>query len=142
MATPFQDVYAFFMMKVRDYAFLKMSTTDLDEMLEDYLIVAVTKFKKCKKNLSDRNATLKVFNEDLNDEEKNILALFMVVEYLKPTLLDAKHKRLALTDKEFRMYSQANHIEEIRNTYIAFESEADRAMVNYTYNSLGDSLNE
>lgn len=138
MATSFDEIYDFFAMKVRDYSFLTMDKADVEEMLEDYLTVAISKFKKCTKNLSDRDKLAKSFNVELSDEEKDILSLFMVVEYLKPSILDAKHKRLALTDKEFGMYSQSNHLKEISNLYKMMQAEVNGAVTSYSYNRLGD----
>ncbi|MBE2918563.1 hypothetical protein HPK02_06545 [Anoxybacillus flavithermus] len=102
----------------------------------------MVKFKKCKKDLSNRDQALKQFNEDLTDEEKEILATLMCVEYLTPKLITSELLKQKLSTKDYQLYSQANQIKEIREVRDKMKSEANQMMISYSYseNSLDDLL--
>lgn len=137
MATPFQDVYDFFLSKISDYSFINLTEEELEAVLESYLKKAITRFKKCRQDLNDRDDTLKMFNIDLTDEEKNILSHLMIVEYLTPQLLVAELLRQTLNTREFRLYSQANHIKEVKELRDKINEECEQMMVDYTYSNNG-----
>lgn len=137
MATPFQDVYDFFLSKISDYSFINLTEEELEAVLESYLKKAITRFKKCRQDLNDRDDTLKMFNIDLTDEEKNILAHLMIVEYLTPQLLVAELLRQTLNTREFRLYSQANHIKEVKELRDKINEECEQMMIDYTYSNNG-----
>ena len=114
MATPFREVYERVYNKISDYSFTKLTKDEVEDVLESFLLSALVKFKTCKKDLSDRDLTLKQFNEDLTDEEQEILATLICVEYLTPKLITDELLQQRLSTKDYNLYSQANQIKEIR----------------------------
>ncbi|MEE4532799.1 hypothetical protein P5667_12195 [Bacillus velezensis] len=136
MPTPFEEIYGFFLPKLTDYSFLNISDQDLADTLEPLLRSSSIKFRRCKKDLTDRDQELKQFNEDLSDEEKEILACFMVVEYLTPKIVTADLLHQTLSSKDSKLYSQANHIKEIRELRNLIKKEAEDLMVQYTYSNI------
>lgn len=132
MATPYQEVYERFMPKITDYSFIKMNQEEVEENLETYLKSSIIKFRYCDK-LSDRDELNKQFNEDLTDEEIEILANLMCVEYLTPKLLTDEFLKQRLSSKDYQLYSQANHIKEIKDLRNQFKKESNELMVLYTY---------
>lgn len=137
MATPYQEVYDFFLSKISDYSFVNLEEEELEAVLETYLKKAITRFKKCRQDLNDRDDTQKIFNADLTDEEKNILSHLMIVEYLTPQLLVAELLRQTLNTREFRLFSQANHIKEVRGLRDKMNEECDQMIIDYTYSAGG-----
>jgi hypothetical protein len=133
MATPFSDVYAFFTGKISDYSFLKLTQIELEDNLENYLNSASVKFRRCKKDLSDKDKTNNQFNIDLSDEEKEILSTLMIVEYLSPKLVTSDLLQQQLGTKDYKLYSQANHIKEIRELRDVYRKEANQLMMDYSY---------
>lgn len=142
MATPFSEIYDRVYNKISDYSFLNLTQNEVEDILESYLLSSIVKFKKCKKDLSNRDQTLKQFNEDLTDEEKEILATLMCVEYLTPKLITSDLLQQRLSTKDYQLYSQANQIKEIREVRDKMKSEANQMMIRYSYseNSLDDLL--
>lgn len=128
--------------KISDYSFLNLTQNEVEDILESYLLSSIVKFKKCKKDLSNRDQALKQFNEDLTDEEKEILATLMCVEYLTPKLITSELLKQKLSTKDYQLYSQANQIKEIREVRDKMKSEANQMMISYSYseNSLDDLL--
>ncbi|OAO82585.1 hypothetical protein [Anoxybacillus flavithermus] len=142
MATPFSEIYGRVYNKISDYSFLNLTQNEVEDILESYLLSSIVKFKKCKKDLSNRDQALKQFNEDLTDEEKEILATLMCVEYLTPKLITSELLKQKLSTKDYQLYSQANQIKEIREVRDKMKSEANQMMISYSYseNSLDDLL--
>lgn len=142
MATPFKEVYDRVYNKISDYSFVKLTEDEVEEILEKYLLSAIVKFKRCKKDLNDRDETLNQFNQDLTDEEKEILATLLCVEYLTSQLITSDLLKPRLGTKDWNLYSQANHIKEIREIRDQMKSEANQMMISYSYseNSLDDLL--
>ncbi|WP_259345490.1 hypothetical protein [Priestia aryabhattai] len=133
MSTPFSNVYSYFMPKIEDYNFLQLNKEDLEIILEPLLLTSIIKFKKCKKDLSKRDNVNKSFVEDLSDEETNILAQLMTVEYLTPKLLTADLVEQQVSTNEYKTYSQANHIKEIKSLRDMMQYEASKLITSYTY---------
>lgn len=133
MATPYTDVYEFFLSKISDYSFLNLTDGELEDDLRIYLKTAIADFDICKTDLSSRDEVAKQFEEDLTDKEKDILARLMVVSYLKPRVVTSENYRLAMSDSDYKTYSQANHIKEIMKIYNSMRSEVDKLIVKYSY---------
>lgn len=140
MATPYNSIYESFLQKVQDYSFVSFSQDELETELAGYLKNAIPKFRRCKVNLSSRDEVAKQFTFDLTAEEIEILANMMVVEYLKPKVVSTENLKQTLSDKDFKMYSQANHIKELLSLYKIMKSEVEKMIVDYTYlnNDFGD----
>ena len=142
MATPFSEIYDRVYNKSSDYTLLNLTQSEVEDILESYLLSSIVKVKKCKKYISHRDQALKQFNEDLTDEEKEILATLMFVEYLTPKLITSELLKQKLSTKDYQLYSQANQIKEIREVRDKMKSEANQMMISYSYseNSLDDLL--
>jgi hypothetical protein len=132
MATPFSTIYSKFLPKITDYSFLNMSQETLEGQLQSYLSSSVVKFRYCDK-IAYQNNTLKQFDKDLTEEETEILALLMCVEFLTPKILTDDLLRQRLSSKDYNLTSQANHIKEVREIRNTFKREADNLMTLYTY---------
>lgn len=138
--TSYSDIYSVFFSKVTDYSFLQLEEVDVEEILKPYLISSITKFKKrCRLDLSDRIDMIDQFNIDLSDEEIEILASLMIVEYLSPQIVNLELIRQNMSNKDWKLYSQANHLKELKDLRNESREEAERLIMEYTYdNSLED----
>lgn len=132
MATSYQSVYARFTPKVTDYSYLNLSEQEIEDNLETFLKSSIIKFRYCDK-LSNRDETLKQFNEDLTEEEQEILSILMCVEFLTPKLLTDDLLKQTLNSKDYKLYSQSNHVKEIRFIRDNFQQEANNLMILYTF---------
>jgi hypothetical protein len=135
MATPYSDIYSRFLQKISDYTFLSMSQTDIEANLSGYLLSAISSFKRCKQDLTQRNQDSATFTITLSDEEIEILSVLMVVEYLSPKLVTAELLKQNLSGKDYTIYSQANHINAIKALRDGYSSEAERKIIRYTYDN-------
>ena len=133
MATTYETIYNRALNKITDYELANLPSRDLEEMLHDWLISAIAKFRKCKNDLKDRDEELRQFNIDLEDEEIEILSIMMVREHLSPQLHSTLLTKQIFSGKEQNYYSQAAHLKELIDMDNNLKVEAQKLMRDYTY---------
>lgn len=133
MKTSYEEIFDRFIGKITDHQFLSLPEEDINELCIKYLKSAITKFTKCKKDLTDRNDVVQVFNFELDEIEQEILATLMVVEWLTPQVYNILNTRQFLGDKDYKFYSQANHLKELTNLRDSMIEESERAITSYTW---------
>jgi hypothetical protein len=142
MATPYTDVYDFFLMKVTDYSFVDTSIyptrLELENELRKHLRSAIVRFKQSKVNLQDRDEVSKQFNIDLNDDEMEILSTLMILSYITPKIVSVQNMEQRLTDREYKSYSQGKHLQEMISLKRELQLDISQLVSAYTY---ADGLN-
>ena len=133
MASPYTDVYEYFLSKISDYSFLSLSDEDIEEELLPFLRTAISRFDVCKQDLTLRDDQMGAFEVDLTDMELEILSSLMLVAYLKPKVVSSDTFKLAMSDADYKIYSQANHIKEMLSLYKEMRTEVDKLITKYTY---------
>lgn len=147
MATPFSIVYDYFLSKVTDDLYLELNELDTYRVLQDLLMSAVHKFEFPRKPLDDyqlfdaidfgtyngaesdyEDASLVIydqgqFNESLTNEEINILATYMIVEWLGYQLASIENVRQKYSGSDFSFTSQANHMSKLLTLKKDYERE-------------------
>ena len=133
MATSYEEIYNLAANKITDPEIALLLPEDIEELFYGYLISAIPKFRKCKNDLSDRDDELRQFNVDLLDVEKEILAILVVREWLKPQLYSALLTKQVFSDKEQKYYSQSSHLSELRALDETLKIDAQKLSRDYTY---------
>lgn len=132
MGTTYQEIIDNFIKMVKEYKFLKLEETDRDQWVIDLLNSACSKFyKKCASDLTTRTET--GFEATLTSDEIDILCNLMIVEWLKPYLFSVENFENVMSTKDYSMYSPANILKEIKNTYEVTRLNCKRLMTDYTY---------
>lgn len=138
MATPYQEVFKVFLGKISDYSFVQYTDEELDEIFSEYLDGACVRFKVCDKDLGDRDNTTKQFNIILSSEEKQILGRAMVLEWIEPQIADTLLIKQQMTDRDFQITSQANHLQGLLSLRDTIHVEVQKMISSYSYNGLED----
>lgn len=113
MATPLNEIYNNFLSKTTDYSFIRLNEEGLlDEILLSYLKSSIVRFTNCDKDLTI-DTTNESFNVDLTFEEIEILSTIMLLMYVNGKIANVKNMEQIMTEPEFKMYSQANHLKEL-----------------------------
>jgi hypothetical protein len=115
-----------------------MTKEQAEEFMEDFLLSAIVKFPNCKNDLSDRNSTGKTFNKTLTETEEEILSKLMVIEWLEPMINNVMLLKQALSDSDFKLYSQSQHLDEMLTLKDKSLIEIDNLIIQYTYSSTND----
>lgn len=133
MATAYETIYNRALAKIQDFELAALPEFDLEEMLHGWMISAISKFRKCKSDLKDRDEENKTFNIDLEDEEIEILSIMIVREHLSPQLHSTLLTQQIFSGKEQNYYSQAAHMRELLEMDNNLKLEAQKLMRDYTY---------
>ena len=133
MGTPYQEVYDRFLQKITDQEFLSLPDEDIDQFCFRYLRSAITNFKKCKKDLSDRDDSTMSFSVSLENDEVEILAIIMIEQWVSPQICNIQNLKQFMGDREFKYYSQANHLDKLLLLKDSLQSDSEREVTNYTY---------
>lgn len=132
MATPFTEVYSFFLSKVTDYSFIQLNSTgDLDDILFNHLRSAIVRFTNCNQDLTV-DLVNQQFNVDLSLSEKEILSQIMVLSYVSGKILTVKNMEQMLSEREYRNYSQANHLKEMLSLKSSLQLEISDLLNSYS----------
>lgn len=138
LGTSFTTIYDCFLAKVSDDMYMELTELDTYELLQDLLINAIPRFEFPRVDLFDyelgvftglgnyqgiESNGLEVpatgwvggsFNITLNQEEINVLVLYMVVEWLDQQIVTTENTRLKYSGSDFKFTSQANHMAKLK----------------------------
>ena len=163
--TPFSDVYDSFLSKITDDMYMELTEDDTYKMLEDLLISSIPKFEFPRVSLFDyvRGSTKQVehttidketgeeistitneytvgyFNVQLTMEEINILATYMIVEWLGQQLASVENTRMKYSGTDFKFTSQANHMQKLLVIKKDYEREGFHLQRLYKRRKLDDN---
>lgn len=145
--TPFSIIYDSFLSKVTDDMFLELTELDTFNLLEELLISAIYKFEFPRVDLTafeenyieEQSCYCGVetdyypgaaivfsggyFKSELTQEEVNILATYMVVEWLGQQLASVENTRMKYSGSDFKFTSQANHMQKLLQLKKDYERE-------------------
>lgn len=145
--TPFSLIYDLFLSKIQDDLYLELTELDTYRLLQDLLLSAIPKFEFPRKQLDDYNLQDVIdvgiyngvesnfedwelliygqgqFNVLLTDEEMNILATYMIVEWIGQQLASIENTRMKYSGTDFKFTSQANHMQKLVTVKKEYERE-------------------
>lgn len=133
MATPFTDVFDLFLTKITDSQFLSMDQTDMEDYMTNYLMSSIPHFRQCQKNLYDYNSSTRTFNDDLSIDDKEILATWMLYEYLGQNVFRIELMKQGLSQKDFKRTTQAKQLEALETLRKDVFLEASQMIIDYNY---------
>ena len=143
--TSFAMVYNSFLSKITDDMYLQLTPEDTQALLRELLMSAVHKFEfprvpldyeyfseseceKCAKYDLCRKAQKGqdqgwMFRYILSEEQVNIIATYMIVEWLGQQLASIENTRMKYSGADFKFTSQANHMHKILQLKKDYERE-------------------
>lgn len=145
--TPFSLIYDLFLSKIQDDLYLELTELDTYRLLQDLLLSAIPRFEFPRKRLDDYNLQDVIdvgtyngvesnsqdwelliygqgqFNALLTDEEMNILATYMIVEWIGQQLASIENTRMKYSGTDFKFTSQANHMQKLVTVKKEYERE-------------------
>lgn len=135
MATPYQAIYDKAIFRFRDYDVLRLTfQTEANLVLERFLKSAEADFAPvCQFDLNNCDAKLAQYNEDLDNECIEILALGISAYWLSAQSLDKDLLRNRMSTKEYSYFSPGNLLDAVtvlRNTLM---NEFQSKVIRYSY---------
>jgi len=131
--TPYSDVDDMFLNDILDNTYLSFDVEDKESILNMLRVKAVTMFKSCKKDLSDKDDNLKQYNQLLTDEEKLIIATAMKKFWLNDKIYDVSLLKQKMSTKDWKLTSQAEHLNRLIGLKKDLDNEISEMIVSYTF---------
>lgn len=132
--TSFSDVYEVFLSKITDDMYMELTPADTQKILQQLLLSALPKFEFPRQNLdyqqveiideSDYSTTEVRFINKLTNQEINIIASYMVVEWIGQQLASIENTRMKYSGSDFKFTSQANHMQKLIQLKKEYERES------------------
>lgn len=139
MNTEFQEVYDIFLSKITDFDYLNLVESDLQEELLQKLKSATATFFGSDIRL---NIDMEIFNKELDGIEQEILAYGILYEWLSPTVFSIENTKQYINSSDWKIYSQANHLDELRLLLKDVEKKRDYLMRRYKLEKKKKELEE
>lgn len=133
MVTTYNEIRDLFLPKITGYSFGDLTEVEANEFIDKYLKSATVKFKYCVQDLTDRDDVLRQFNVILTFEEQEILAMFMILEWLNPKILSEQLLEQNLGSRDYQIYSGAAKIKEMLNLKRELTNDVNALMTFYYY---------
>ena len=112
--TSYDDILDLALVSIEDYHLNRLavdSPKDFNIVLEGFMVRGLANFENCRKDLSDRDDTLRVFNCELSEIEKSIIADYTVIAWLDKEINDVRQiTGMMQNNKEAHRYSEANNL--------------------------------
>jgi hypothetical protein len=132
MPTPFSKIDDMFLSDISDDTLLDYTEEERENILDSLRVKAITRFKACKQDLSDRDEVNRVFNQDLSDEVCLIISTIMRKFWLNDKIYNLELLRQRMSTKDWRLTSQAEHLLRLTILNQELEKEISRMIVSYT----------
>jgi hypothetical protein len=112
--TAFREIYNNFKAKITDDMFMELTPGETDSLLKELLLNSLHNFEFPRVNIYDYNEELEEYNISLTTEEQNIIATYMIVEWLSQQLASVENIRMKYSGSDFKFTSQANHMAKLQ----------------------------
>lgn len=109
--TPYTEIYERFLLLVQEYDFIELEEDEFEQIFEIKLEMALGKLSALDLTMNPNTQT---FNRELTISEKTILAYALMTEWLTQRVFDVQNMRNHLASKDYKVFSMANHLAELR----------------------------
>ncbi len=123
MNTKFETIYDRFFSKVTDDMYMELDKDQTESMVGGLFKSALPWFEFPRVDLYDFNEETKEYNIELSNEEINIIAIYMLVEWLTQQLVTVENTRMKYSGSDFKFTSQANHMAKLLSLKKDYERE-------------------
>lgn len=133
MSTPVEDIYVLFLSQIGKDTICELEQEIAEDLMSTYLQGAIVEFDICKKDLTIvENAIV----DDLDNDEKFILANGMVLYWLQPKKLTQEVIKNRLTDGDYAMKSPGNLLDKLMKLETQTENKLRRRMKKYSWKNM------
>lgn len=115
LGTTFEQIYNRFKGKITDDMYMELTPVDTDNLLKELLLNSLHYFEFPRVDIYDYNEELEEYNIKLTAEEQNIIATYMIVEWLSQQLASVENTRMKYSGSDFKFTSQANHMAKLQS---------------------------
>ena len=136
--TELQEIYGMFLSNITDYSIPLLSDEDFGKEMLMLLKKSIAKFRFKKDIVIDE--FMGVFTRELKEEEKNILALGMVSEWVKPKIYSVEVMKMKMNSKDYQLFSESNMLTTLQKIKKEADAEFDYYMDIYSLDATLEKL--
>lgn len=140
MATNFDVILDNMLITIRDYKLdnlYELEPTLFYQVLENYMIRGVPKFKECLKSL-EYDTTTRTFVSDLDMYEVDILSSWGVISWYTAELQDVLEFKEPLSDSDFKRYSTGQNLRPRQDYLNGLREKVKQDSVDYNITHLSE----
>ena len=119
--TLLSTIYNAFLNQITDDMYMELTETETYNLLQSLFESSLHWFEFPRFDLYSYDLILGAYPTDLTNEEINILATYMVVEWMGQQLATVELIRMKYSGSDFKFTSQANHIHKLTNLKKEYE---------------------
>ncbi len=108
--TLFTDIYSSFFSKITDDMYMELTKVETEADAKDIMMNALPHFEFPRVDIYNFDEEIEEYNIELSKEEINIIATYMVVEWIGRQLANIDLTRMQYSGSDFKFTSQANHL--------------------------------
>ena len=108
--TLFTDIYSSFFSKITDDMYMELTKAQTEADAKDLFMNALPHFEFPRVDIYNFDEEIEEYNIELSLEEINIIATYMVVEWIGRQLANIDLTRMQYSGSDFKFTSQANHL--------------------------------
>lgn len=131
--TQYSTLYNRTLAQITDPLLAQLPEEDLENMLYNWMLNAMSEPLVGKYDFADRDDELKQFNFDISDLDQRILCIHMVRGWLAPQISSVTLTQQVFGGKEEKFYAQANQLAELRALDEELRRQADLLFCRGTY---------
>ena len=120
MNTTLEEIISLYLAKIENYDYLQYTEEELLEELKPMLLSATSKLFSLDIKI---DFDMEEFNRELEPIEQNLVALGLVEEFLTQKVHSVKVLKNHLTTKDFKLFSSANMLKQLRETLDSVKRE-------------------
>ena len=94
--------------------YMELTPGETDSLLKEIFLNSLHNFEFPRVDIYNYNEDLEEYNIYLSAEEQNIIATYMIVEWLSQQLASVENVRMKYSGSDFKFTSQANHMAKIQ----------------------------
>lgn len=113
--TTFETIFSTFLSKITDDMYMELTPEETIALQVELFENSLHWFEFPRVDIYDYNVDLEEYNIDLSREEVNIIATYMIVEWLGQQLASIENTRMKYSGSDFKFTSQANHMHKLTN---------------------------
>lgn len=121
--TSLTQIYSAFFSKITDDMYMELSEAETEAMQFELFENALHWFEFPRVNIYDYSPDVGEYNIELSREEINIIATYMIVEWLGQQLANVELARMMYSGSDFKFTSQANHMHKLTNLKKDYERQ-------------------
>lgn len=119
--TTFDTIFKTFLSKITDDMYMELTQEETIALQVELFENSLHWFEFPRVNIYDYDIALEEYNIDLSKEEINIIATYMIVEWIGQQLASIENIRMKYSGSDFKFTSQANHMHKLTNLQKEYE---------------------